>query len=506
MSRSVPTFTLLAAVAALTGTAEPARGQGAVDLKPYKMEANPLPNNWASQISDLRTGKLKTAGPNLQANRQLLRQVAQFFVYKCTLEQYYEIRDTGELRPRQPEQVFDSVLRDLEGWLLIPAFDDGTGRGGSSFTQDQGDYIREFGAAIDEAVSAVLAKDPPPVIRINAGRLLALAARSGAPAHYPTVQKLLTNNFPVRGKEAPTPPELLLYALKAAEGLLSAPDPVWQFITDPKVRFRHTVGDEQLVPFVKLLQELAVRGPAGVAEKAAPPVDAPPAAAAPPVDAPPAAAGKTELQAAVLTPEQTAVLRYFRREAVRALAQVRPDKLGGGKLEVVRPAFTLAQIAVSDASIPLAPSVPEMAEATLGLMGIAPTSDLNGGEWLTVIGQGMFRVVQGRNDPDPVKNMSVPWKVYSARVALALARLRQGTRTNPRLVPLAAQVNGLADIITNDVVGPLEKFDQTKVAASQPSQEGLLTWLNNRSATAGASRSLYTDDPKYVLNPRPAGQ
>lgn len=504
MPRSVSTLALLTAAVAVLGSADPARGQGVVDLKPYRMEPKTLPNNWAAQISDLRTGKLKTTGPNLQANRQLLRQVAQFFVNKCTFEQYYTIPDGGELRPRSPEQMFDTVLKDLEGWLLIPAFDVGDFRG-SSFTQDQADYIREFGAALDESIGAVLTKGPPPVIRINAGRLLALSARSGAPAHYPTVSKLLTNSFVVLGKPAPTPPELLLEAIKAAEGLLAAPEPVWQFVNGPS-KYRHTVGEEELIPFIKVLQEMAVKGPAGVAEKAAPPVEVRPAViATPPADAPPAPAGKAELQATTLTPEQTAVLQYFRRYAVRALAKVRPDKLGGGKLEVIRPAFTVAQIAVSDSSLALPPTVPEMAEAVLGLCGIAPTPDLNVNELLTVIAQGTYRVVQGKNDPDAVKNTSVPWKVYAARLGQGLTRLRQGTKTNPRLTPFVAPVNGLADVIAADVVTPLEKFDPAKPESARPSAEGLLTWLNNRSA-GGGSRSLYADDPKFVLNPRPAGQ
>lgn len=502
MPRSVLPTALFVAAAVSLGYAAPAPGQGVADLKPYRMESKAPPNDWSVRLGDLRTGKLKTTGPNLEANKALFRQVAQFFVNKCTFEQYYVIPDAGELRPRTNEQVFDSVLKDLEAWLLIPSFD------GSNFTPDQGDYIREFGAALDEAIVAVLAKDPPPVIRVNAGRLLALCARTGAPAHYPTITKLLTNTFPFRGKPAPTPPELLLAGLRAAEGVLAAPDPVWQFINGP-ARYRHTLGEEELIPFVKLLQEMAVKGPAGVAEKAAPPVESRPPVGQPDPkvaakDKPPAKGG--ELQASVLTPEQVAVLRYYRRAAVRALAKVRPDKLGGGKTPVIRPAYTLAQIAVSDSSIALPPTVPEMAEAVLGLCGIAPTQDLNINELLTVIAQGTFRVVQGRNHPDAVVNKSVPWRLYAARYAQALARVRAGTKSNPRLLPHAAAINGLADVIASDVIAPLDKFDPDKPESSRPSPEGLLNWLNNRSAAAGGNRSLYTDDPKFVLNPRPPGQ
>ena len=73
--------------------------------------------------------------------------------------------------------------------------------------------------------------------------------------------------------------------------------------------------------------------------------------------------------------DQQEVLTFIRRQAIRALAQVRFAELrvakepGPGDLY---PAFTLAQIAVSDPAISPPPTETEIAEAVIGLCNMTP--------------------------------------------------------------------------------------------------------------------------------------
>ena len=95
-----------------------------------------------------------------------------------------------------------------------------------------------------------------------------MAAQTGAPAHAKTITALLTNQFfkGPDGKPAETPPDVLYWALKAAENLLAAPDP--SALGTPNAA-RHTIKDEDLVPLVRAINDMVLNNPKGLAEKSA---------------------------------------------------------------------------------------------------------------------------------------------------------------------------------------------------------------------------------------------
>src|SRR5437764_705212 len=73
------------------------------------------------------------------------------------------------------------------------------------------------------------------------------------------------------------------------------------------------------------------------------------------------------------TPEQQAVAAFVRRQAVRALAQVRYASINvppGGP--TVYPSHTLARVIYSDPALSPPPNPAEIAEATLGLCNMSP--------------------------------------------------------------------------------------------------------------------------------------
>ena len=484
-------------------------GQTNIDLKPYRLEGGGPAGGDQTRMNDMKLGKIRVKGPDEAANRLVLQKFAKNRIYRVTYESYYTLPETGELKPRTGEQNLDVLIAELNGLLLVPTPD----RDLAKMSTDQTEYVLEFGAALDQAVAAVFAKNPPLIIRVNAARLLAEAARSGAPAHAKTITAMLANTYfkDKAGKPTETPPEVLYYALRAAENLLAAYDPTvltGQFVT------RHSVPEAELVTLVKILEEMIVKGPpvadkavaaavdnfgkpialpGGVADPKEPaPKDADPKNPAP-KDVAPKAAPKG------LTPEQAAVVRYYRRAAIRALAKVRFDTIGGKGGPEARPAFTLAKVAVSDATLSLPATPADAAEAVVGLAGMAPTTtvtNLNLDAWSAAMAAGMFAYAQPRMAA--AADRTLTWKLTSARLTVAFTTLKRATVTSPRLRPIARPLADLCDIVTADILAALERDSQ---AGAGPSVERLTEWLRN-NPPKDPGGSLYSDSPQYKLNYR----
>jgi hypothetical protein len=478
----------------------PAPGQGGADLKPYRMDAKAtsgavldnLPGDMIIRMGELKEGKLLTRGPDEKANRELFRQIAQFYVFKVTHEQFYATSDTGELKARLPDQTIDGMLAELESrFILVPPTD-------VRITGAQIDYIMDFGAALDAAVVAVLSnKTPPAIIRVNAARMLALAAKTGAPAHGKTILALLDNKFFKRdGKPTETPPEVLYHTLRAAEGFLAAHDPR-QFET-PRAGYHWQMfkADDlpDLLALIKVLETMALKGPA-VADKAYVPPVAPAVKAAtsdPATTDPQTPAPKVEAKAS--TAEQIALVKYFRRQAVRALAKVRFDTLPleASAAGEVRPALTIAKVAVADASINPTVTAAESIEAVIGLSGILPSQNLNVELVIEAVGRGVRSsyAFQGR----PQTEKTIPWKMYSARLKVALDGWKKNAANNPRLRPHLNEITALANLITTDLLDPIDK-DQ------KPVLNRLDAWVGEASQR-DPNRPVYKNDPQSKLTPR----
>lgn len=469
----------------------PATGQGSLDLKPYRIEAKPIYGDAMSKLFDMQNGKLFVTGAELKNNQKLFRDVAQSHVYRLTYEQYYTSPDSGELRPRANDASVDYLINDLSNRILVPTAD-------TRFTTEQRAYIHEFGAALDEAIVAVLTKGgmPPAVIRTNAGRMLAMVSRSGAPAHAKTILALLTNKFyKVGDKFVDTPPELLYYALKAAESLFAAYDAVGHLVpTNPA---RHSIPDTELEPLIKAIEPMILNGPP-VAHLAA---ETDPDKAFRPgsvevekKDSPAAGPAKGILkpESKSLSQDQIDLVRFYRRQAVRALARVRYDMVRDA-----RPALTLVKVAVADVSLSPPPSTGEVAEALLGLLGIHPTNALNLDEWEYVIAYGFDTLLKARTGAD---DNSIPWRVYAAKMSEAADALKRTAQVNPRLRQVLPSLSSLLDTVKADVLVPLALPDERK-GEQQPRIDRLYEWMG-ANVPKDPARSLYNDGPQFKYSPR----
>jgi hypothetical protein len=83
-----------------------------------------------------------------------------------------------------------------------------------------------------------------------------------------------------------------------------------------------------------------------------------------------------KLNAAEIPPDQQDVLRFIRRQAIRALGELRFAAIpsGDGKT-MLYPAYTLARVCLSDPALVVEPSPTECAEAVIGLCNMSPIRD-----------------------------------------------------------------------------------------------------------------------------------
>jgi hypothetical protein len=235
-------------------------------------------------------------------------------------------------------------------------------------------------------------------------RFYVAACKTGAAPHWPTVTALLT--------DPKTKPEIRVFALQAAANLLWAYDP------DFYQSRRHSIGskqpraaaDQEIGALVKAVQDCVTTPTTLVADFPE---------------------GKESwLRSTENTPEvvryknQVEVVRYLRREAIRALAQVRFAKMPGpdGKT-FIYPAHTLARVCMLDPTLGPQPTPSECGEAVIGLCNMAPVWDgapvkeFNADAVALAVARGVVNFATPRIDAD---NRDLPWTGYAMRMGDAM--------------------------------------------------------------------------------------
>jgi len=481
--------------------ASTANGQG-TDLKPYRLEPKQPTGELLTKMNDLYSGKVRIKGPDIRGNQAILKQFAQYAMYRVTFDSYYNLPESGELKPRTVDQNLDLLVSDLNSRLLIPTPERDLPR----MNPEQTGYIIEYGAALDAAVADIFAKNPPAIIRVNAARFLSIAAKSGAPAHGKTLTAMLNNTYfkDKAGKPLPTPPEVLIYAIHGAENFLAAYDVT--ALNSPLVT-RHALPDAELVVLVKILDDMVLKGPPVAALASVSSVDAsgrptnltpPPPMGGEAATTAPAAPPAT---ATALLPEQIAVVRYYRRAAIRALAKIRYDVVGGKGVPEVRVGYTLAKVATNDSTLSLSTTPADAAEAVIGLANNAlPSVYLNVDVWALALAQGLGNMAAPRLAEDA--DVSLPWKQTAARVSASFAQLRKNIAVTPRYRGYGKPLTDLLDLAIVDILSPLEK--DTQAGVNRPSVERLQLWITG-NPPKDAAGSLFNDDAKYKFAPRRPG-
>lgn len=423
----------------------------------------------------------------LEEARKLFQELATYqaqiiahpLVYRLMRDPLAKTDATGRQVP-----TVDTILRDLERFLVYPA-------PGSRVTIDHADYIRELGSALDAALRPVITSHPERIVRINATRMLALVCRMGATAHYATVTELVSSpNIPT---------EIKHYALQAAANLLSAYD-----VTDYRSR-RHSNGwrndqkpgaaDVELAALVSAIEKCITDPNALV----------------------PGVWNGDVNKPVVVQQDQADVVRFVRRQAIRALAQVRFVTLPGGGADGkgrLYPAYTLARVCVSDPRLLLSPTPADCAEAIIGICNMAPryedgkkVKEYNVEAAVEAIVAGLITFAEPRGDPS---DTSLHWRAYGARIAEALTNWRflfdelydptRPRQFNDKAVPPI--VNDLIQRARTAVLDPLERVGpdgKPDPLGGRLQIDALRQYLQQLRTNPKRNPLLFTNNPNTAL-------
>jgi hypothetical protein len=444
---------------------------------------NPLPKkNSAATAEATNYRDLKRGGIPKEELKKVRESFKTFAKYYADVVAHPDVwKAPQELKVGGPNVVSpptldgeNGILRDIDRFIIEP--------GVTRTTNDEpNDYVRELGAAFDGVLKELIETHPDMIVRVNAARVLAHVARTGAPAHFPTVTALIAN--------ANTPPGVKNYLFNAAGALLAASD-----MNDLKVR-RHAADAQTIGALVKALQD-CIGDPAMLV--------------------PGVSLSKPE----TLTDDQLLVVGFLRRQAVRALGQTKFVRVPGpdGKSPLY-PAFTLVRVAMSDPALVPAPGPTEAAEAVIGLCRMAPVEEqLKGG----------FRPIKEYNADVAVEAMAaamvtfagpraanafdktVKWRTYAADIAEAMRNYRplfdpdfeiaQPAKFNPALIP--AVYEDFYKFVVPKILAPMDKVDfagKPDIGATVDIQ-GLRERLNTLRARPKRNTQLFAGVPSTSID------
>lgn len=199
--------------------------------------------------------------------------------------------------------------------------------------------------------------------------------------------------------------------------------------------------------------------------------------------------GRTVPMPADIEPAQVEAYRYVRREAIRALGQVRVQTVKNLGQAESRPAFALLKAARRDIPAPV-PNVSEMFEAVIGFCHLLPDRDrdLQLDYAAHHIGIAVYEIVDYR--VNNLTDQSIPWKATASRLRDALDAWRKRCEENK--LQDAKLVKDLFDIAERDFLPQMEAGQQGILPNAQP----LAAWLGE---VKPQSKSLFKSDEKTVI-------
>jgi len=436
------------------------------------------PDNTAriTELRDQRNGGI----PNLKEAREHFAKLAKYAADTIAhpdlwkAPQDFKIEAPGAQKPLTLDGP-EGLLRELDRYLLD--FVPGTTR----VNLEPIDYIRELGAALDAALKNLIETHPELIVRINAARVLAHVARTGAPAHYTTITALLSN--------ANTPTGVKNYLFHAAGAVLSAYDP-----NEPTLR-KHSGDPAAVGALIKVLED-SITTPSMLLTGL-------------PADA----------KVDDIAPDQLLVIGHVRRQAVKALARCKFVSFPGPGGKTLYPVHTLARVALGDSALVPLPGPAEAAEAIIGICGMAPVYEQNKGGFAAVKGYNVDVATEAilagldtfaKPRAGNAFDRSLPWRSYALRLAGGMQDWRplfdplfdpnQPNKFAAQLVP--PSVDELLKEVVPKVLAPMDKVDaagKPDIAAKVDIQ-GLQRRLAELRARPNRKTELFTGVPQTRID------
>jgi len=338
------------------------------------------------------------------------------------------------------------------------------------------EYIQVYGQYVADVLhqEILLPKDKPikyePLVRINAGRILAQLGKSG----YVKTDDKHVDTVDIALDVLQNPKEIdavRLYALQALKYLLALPNPPGM---DKSLLAKQPEREKQII--VTLIQFIS--RPVTISADA--------------------------------SNEEVDGWRYVRREAIRALGNVRHPILRDEKEKkiVANPAFWLLRIAADDPTINPAPRLDERAEALIGFLQLNPDREMEmdyaswylGKAFRDLAAEFSARKVKlagaaaNPDDKDPGQQRDyLPWKLIWNKLEILFKPWKdgwEGTHANPPRLP---------DQMVNELLQQCQgQIFQSVVGVGQlppnVEYESITTWIQNQQANVTA-KTLFKDDP-----------
>lgn len=406
-------------------------------------------SRYRQAVYQMRSGNVRVKDD--PKNREAIKMVAQYLAFTiCTPPYNGEPTPSSDKTPIGVKREMSEIMSDAAS--LSDIYSGTTAKPG----QEQIEFADEFGKAIAEASGTVLAQSKKPIERINAVRLMSIAARIPGPSLFDPLLAIVNNP---KGSDAEK-----LYAFQGLRNLLEQSD-----MNDPT---RHIIGGTAGNP---KLAEIGKAIEAYVMQKRTP---------------------KDE--------KETAVIQFVRRDAVAALARFKDGVIRKPNRELLfRPAWAMARVMEMDPSVSPGFTIQERMEAAIGLALMKIDPDMN----LDVAAPSMGGVLlwaarEANVDNDRASGSGtqpvVPWKLTAARWSYALSVWRENART----LPAGRYPNAIRDI-ANAGIGLLTVLEQQGASGrTAAGVQDVENWMKNNPPKAWAEMkpaTLFKDDPNSVI-------
>jgi hypothetical protein len=411
-------------------------------------------NRIKSDVYKMRSGTIRVKDPDDKAlaakNLASIKAVAEWLAYTIATPPY-----NGEPVPREdttPKGIIRTMTTLMDEAETLCRLDASAGNQGK-LSIEQLEYGEEMGAAIATAAKVVLANSGRPIERINAVRLMSIAAKMPSTRIADPLVEIISNTKISDAEK--------LYAFHAVKNLMDQTE-----TGDPT---RHVIRD------VNLLGRIANSLTDYITQKRSPRDD-----------------------------REKAVIEFVRRHAVMALAAFKEGVIRKPNKDLIaRPSWTLARVLEFDPSVSPPFTMADAIEAGVGFCQMKVDPDMNLDVAAYTVAKLMFIFAREANlDVERAGKEgtlpSIPWKVAAARLSYALAVWREATK------PLAkTRFPDTVVSIANAgiaMLAPIE--DKGGIANTARDIATITTWAQNNPPKAwaeGKSAQLYKDDPNSVL-------
>jgi hypothetical protein len=361
-----------------------------------------------------------------------------------------------KVRDAVDNQGESAVIRDLGVRLSLPSPNAPMGNLDYSRHADKRKpFVDEFGKSLVAALEKPATQDANYIVRINAMRMVAEVCRAGYDGAAELCLAILAK-----------PDENDSVKLFALQGLKN----LFFIVPDPQIPEK-TIFQKDNTGALPSLEQRSIQ----------------------------ALIDYIFRQPADLQPEQVDGMLYVRREAVRALALVRVQRVMDKRKVVSRPALALLKIARGDGLSP--PSVTdqkpdlralgERLEAIIGFCSLFQSRserDMN-------LDYATYHIGRAIQELTPLykfdaRDTSTPWKTQALWIRDALTRWK--TMSAEMSLQDANRVRELLDIVDRDILKPIEEANAT----AQPNPAELDQWLKKNPPK---SKELFKNEPTTTI-------